>query len=396
MCFRLAKVRVVPKAVREVGVVVIKYLAACTLLILSGQALGGILPEDRADVLYHSYDGGDVEVNGPSVLVLKKFTENVSVSAKHYVDEISSASIDVITTASPYTEQRTENSVGIDYLHGKSTLSAGFSNSSENDYEANTASFGVSMDMFGDLTTVSLGYSLGQDTVMKTGQSDFNENIDRHNFKIGLSQVLTKNWLVEFGAETITDEGFLNNPYRSVRYLDNSNPKGYSYEAEIYPRTRTSTAFALRTKYYLPYHAALSGEYRFFTDTWDIEAHNIEFGYSHPVGDNWHIDLSYRYYTQTAASFYSDLFTTQQSQNYLARDKELSTFQSHTFGVSASYSFEPSSWTYIQRGRVTLAYDHMLFSYDDFRDLTKTGDVGEEPLYDLSAGVLQLYLSIWY
>ncbi|HIP53358.1 MAG TPA: DUF3570 domain-containing protein, partial [Chromatiales bacterium] len=285
-------------------------------------AAGGVLPEDRADALYHSYDGGGVEVNGPSLLVRKAFGQNVSVSAKHYVDAISSASIDVVTTASPYAEERTETSLGIDYLAGESTMSLNVTTSSENDYEAKTYAFGINMDMFGDLTTVSLGYSLGQDEVGKTGQADFSAEVDRQSYRVGLSQILTRDWRMEFGLETITDEGFLNNPYRSVRYLDPANPKGYSYEPEVYPRTRTSNAVSIRTSYHLPWRAALKGEYRYFTDTWGIRAHNAEIGYTHPVGDHWTVDLSYRYYAQTAADFYADIFPRQQAQNYLARDKE--------------------------------------------------------------------------
>ena len=359
-------------------------------------AAGGVLPEDRADALYHSYDGGGVEVNGPSLLVRKAFGQNVSVSAKHYVDAISSASIDVVTTASPYAEERTETSLGIDYLAGESTMSLNVTTSSENDYEAKTYAFGINMDMFGDLTTVSLGYSLGQDEVGKTGQADFSAEVDRQSYRVGLSQILTRDWRMEFGLETITDEGFLNNPYRSVRYLDPANPKGYSYEPEVYPRTRTSNAVSIRTSYHLPWRAALKGEYRYFTDTWGIRAHNAEIGYTHPVGDHWTVDLSYRYYTQTAADFYADIFPRQQAQNYLARDKELSTFRSHIFGGAVSYEFEPQGWRFIDRGSLTASYDHMLFRYDDFRDITQHGLAGEEPLYDFSAGVMQLYLSIWY
>ena len=43
----------------------------------------------------------------------------------------------------------------------------------------------------------------------------------------------------------VTDEGFLNNPYRQVRFLDPVRCAGYSYESELYPRTRTSSAQAL-------------------------------------------------------------------------------------------------------------------------------------------------------
>ena len=74
------------------------------IILLSLAALraadAGVLPEDRADVLLHSYDGGGVTIQGPSVLVRKQFAQKFSVSANHYVDRVSSASIDVVTTAS--------------------------------------------------------------------------------------------------------------------------------------------------------------------------------------------------------------------------------------------------------------------------------------------------------
>ena len=52
----------------------------------TGGLLAAVLPEDRADVMYHSYDGGGVEVNGPAVLVRKGFRQNFSLSASYYQD----------------------------------------------------------------------------------------------------------------------------------------------------------------------------------------------------------------------------------------------------------------------------------------------------------------------
>ena len=39
------------------------------LVVIGAPALGGVLPEDRADVMWHNYNGGDITVEGPSVLV---------------------------------------------------------------------------------------------------------------------------------------------------------------------------------------------------------------------------------------------------------------------------------------------------------------------------------------
>ena len=106
-------------------------------------SIAGVLADDRADVMYHYYDGGGVEIDGPSVLVRKKFAEKYAVNASYYVDMVSSASIDVITTASPYKEERTQFGVGFEYLRGKVTYAGSFSNSKENDYDADTASFSI-------------------------------------------------------------------------------------------------------------------------------------------------------------------------------------------------------------------------------------------------------------
>jgi opacity protein-like surface antigen len=367
------------------------------LLVALGPARAAVLPEDRADALYHRYDGGGVTIHGPSILVRKSVGKSVSLAANYYVDTVSSASIDVVTTASRYDEERTQKSVSGDFLYGSTIFSAGYTNSDESDYEANTAYFGVSQDIFGALTNISMGYSRGWDTVGRSGDADFSENVDRQTYALGISQILTRNWLVGLSLETITDEGFLNNPYRSVRYVDPDSARGYSYQSEIYPNTRTSTAVALRSRYYLPFRAALHTEYRFFTDTWGINAHTGEVGFTHPVTDRWIVDLKYRYYTQTAADFYSDLFSRQDAQNYMARDKEMSEFDSHTLGVGLSYEFLKNRWKFLERGSFNVNYDYLIFDYHDFRDLRVDGvPAGTEPLYDLNAYVLQIFLSVWF
>ncbi|HUT41508.1 MAG TPA: porin [Gammaproteobacteria bacterium] len=358
-----------------------------------------MLPDDRADALYHSYDGGGIEISGPSLLVLKKLGQNVAVTGNYYVDSVSSASIDVVTRASPYTEERTEFSGGIDYLHGNSVMSLSYTNSTENDYDANTASFGISMDMFGNMTTLSLGYAHGWDTVRRSDLLTFSEDVRRHNYRLGLSQVITKDMILEANYEGITDEGLLRNPYREYRFLiDPLNPDaGTSWASEMYPSTRTSSAVTLRSKYYLPWRAALSGEYRFFADTWGIDAHTLKFGYTHPLSGGWQVEGTYRYYTQTAADFYSDLFPFAGSQNFLARDKELSTFTSNTLGAKLSYDILKNGWRSIDRGSVNLAYDLIWFDYDDFRDARVMGVTpGTEPVYSFTAGVLQLFVSFWF
>lgn len=395
-------------------------LVAIVVLMLPLAASAGVLPEDRADVLYHRYDGGGVTIHGPSVLVRKTMAEKYSVSANYYMDMVTSASIDVeVIGASEYKEERDQYSFGFDYLRGKTTYSLSYSNSEENDYQAKTASFNISQDLFGDLTTISMGFSKGDDTVQRTIANpddaegprivdpNFKESIDRMSYRVGVSQILTKNMIAALGLEVITDEGFLNNPYRSYRYYDPEAPDLLdAYAPEIYPRTRTSNAASLNLRYFLPWRAAAFGGYRFFTDTWDIRADTFEVGYAHPLKSTpWTFEFSVRRYTQDAAEFYSDIFDFPNQQNFMARDKELSTFNSTTFHVGATYEFARGGWKFIKKGTLNLYYDRMEFDYEDFRDARYSNlpaddpnfhPAGTEPLYTFGANVVQAFVSIWF
>ena len=398
--------RAVPKAVAEVAVAAVeqrcrtgirqRLLLAALGGLLAVPATAAILPEDRADVMYHDYDGGGLQVDGPSILVRKGFKEKVSVWGNYYVDMISSASIDVVATASPYKEKRTEVSGGVDYLHGKTLMGMSYTNSNEDDYKANTARVSMSQDFFGDLTTLSISYARGWDKVLRNGDPSFQEHTDRQTYGVDLSQVVTPNMVLNLSYESVTEDGYLHNPYRSARYLDPTAPKGYAYEAEVTPGTRTSSATALRGMYYLPYRASLQAEYRYYTDTWNVDAWNIGFGYVQPLPKGFTVEARYRYYSQNASNFYSDLYSGPDSQNFVSRDKELSTFTSHSIGFGVNYDLSPRVAPFFKRGQVSLFADFLYFSYDDFRDVLKGGTPGDEPLYSFESTVLRFYVSFWY
>ena len=69
----------------------------------------------------------------------------------------------------------------------------------------------------------------------------------------------------------------------------------------------------------------------------------------------------------------SDLFPRADFQNFLARDKELSTMTSHTVGFGVAYEFRSPGFSSLNRSTLSLRYDRMRFEYDDFRDATATG-----------------------
>jgi hypothetical protein len=383
--------------------------ALAALCLAAVPALAGVLPEDRADVLYHRYQGGGITVQGPSILVQKRIGDHFAVNANYYQDMISSASIDVLLSASPYKETRTQKTVGAEYLHGKTTYSAGFINSVEPDYKANTSYYSVSQDMFGDLTTVTLSYSRGWDQIFRDIKANgvivndptFHQRADHRVYGLSISQILTRSLIGTFNYQFSTDQGYLASPYREIRFQDANDPVGYSLAPQIYPNTRTMDAFSASLKYYLPYRAALTAKYRFFTDSWGIVAHTLQFDYVQPV-KRWTLDGNIRYYRQGDASFYSDLFPYANYSNYMARDRELAAFHSITLGLEASYAFSIPHMPWIQKSTATLSLDRMMINYMDYRDALYSkydpGAVkgGQEPLYRLNASMFEAFVSLWF
>jgi hypothetical protein len=374
---------------------VASFILLLGLLSCVSGAFAAVLPLERSDVMYHRYEGDGVTIDGPAVMLRKQFGNHVSVSANYYVDTVSGASIDVRATASPYQEQRKETTVGVDLLNEKTLLSMSFTNSAENDFNANSVYVGISQDFFGDLSSIALSYSKGWDEVGRRGDEAFLEEASRQKFGFGFTQVMTKSLIMGFNAEHISDEGYLNNPYRAIRFLDPDSERGFSFVTELYPNTRSSNAYSINANYYLPYRAAVYGDARVYSDSWGIEAHNFRLGYLHPH-KGFLLDVFVRYYSQEQADFYQDLFNRQNEFNFMARDKEMSTYSGLTVGIGLSYEWQFSETATIKKSSIHFEYDHMNFDYENFRDVTADAPVGEEPLFGFSASVIKLYASIWY
>lgn len=380
---------------------------------VSPSAFATVLPDERVDLMQHSYQGGGVKVDGPSLLVRKNIGSAVSLSANYYIDMVSSASIDVLASASRYSEKRTEKSLGLDYIHDRTTMSLGYTTSDENDYQAKTYSLGIAQAFFGDLSTLGFAFTLGEDTVGRNINGDpdpsFKLDKERHKYTISLSQILTKNLIAELSIDSNSDQcnnlkpgdSCLNNPYRQVRY---TSAGGYGFQAEKYPLTHNSDAIGLRAIYHLPFRASLRGDLRKFSDSWGVEAKNAEVRYTQEVYQDVLLEVKYRIYHQTAADFYSDLFPYKDAQTFLARDKELSPFSNKSFGVGVTYTM-PWGISGIEKSTANFYWDYLQFDYDDFRDykgfahkmpIESSGIAGGEPLYSFDANVIRFYLSFWF
>jgi len=198
-------------------------------------------------------------------------------------------------------------------------------------------------------------------------------------------------------AEINLDEGYLNNPYRQVRFVDPTAPLGYSYQREVYPRTRNAAALALVNKYYLPYRAAVTLTLRAYQDSWDIQSNDVELSYVHPLPYRLTLEARLRHYSQSQANFYRDLFDYQSQLNFMARDKELSDFSDLTSGLGLIYKLPQFSFFKGTAPEITLQYEEMFYKYNNFRDV-RVRDVpaGTEPLYELEARVIRAFFNLYF
>ena len=345
----------------------------------SPAARAATLPEDRAEALVHVYTGGGVTASGPALLVRKSLFDKVSLTGSLYVDAVSNASIDVVTTASPYKERRNDYGLALDYAVRDSLITLAVGASKEPDYSTRSLSLDIAQETFGGMTTVNLGFTRAADDVGKVGDRGFFDQATHWQYRVGVTQILTPKWLASLNLEAVADSGYLGNTYRVARVFGATVP-------ERHPRTRSSRAIKLRAIGDLGARDALRAEYRYFWDNWVVKAHTAEVGYSRYLGPSLLADAFVRYYKQNAALFYSD--NAQAETTYVSRNRQLSDFENFVVGGKLTLDWKKQPGLYDLKANAGV--ELLNLKYHNFTDI-RTGS-----LYSLRAAVLQLYLTATY
>lgn len=336
--------------------------------------LGG----DRAEALLHAYDGGGVRATGPALLVRKTLKDRVALTGSLYVDMVSSASVDVVSSASPYRERRTALDLGGEFVLRDALVKVGVGSSREPDYRVRSLAVDVAQDFFGGMSTLNLGFSRGSDDVGKTGVSGWIDHATRWQYRLGLTQLLSPRWLASANLELMADEGLLGSPYRVARVYGAAVP-------ERLPRTRSGRALRLAARGDVERAGGvLRAEWRHYWDNWGLGADTLEFGHARSFGPRWSAEALLRWHRQSAALFYRD--NADSETRYITRNRQLGSFASWSLGAKLRHAL-PWGGADAERWWLHAAYEFKRFDYRDFTDL-RTGNA-----YAHNAHLLQVHLS---
>jgi hypothetical protein len=255
---------------------------------------------------------------------------------------------------------------------------------------------------------LSAGYALTGNEIGRSGShgaghhSGFSEELDEtstfNNFTLGLSQILSKNTLLQINGGYTAQRGYLTNPYKFVYVQGEVTPEEYynlleetqlsdgdwakytdlevvgvDIFREVRPDSRDQWFFATQLNQHIPaLDASLHLNYRFYKDNWEVKSHTFEMNWYQSLPFGMMVTPHVRYYSQSAADFFAPYFLNPRNDGHYSSDYRLSGFGKISSGLSISKQFvkgvrlDAGFEYYIQKGSLKLGGDGV----GDYADIT--------------------------
>lgn len=224
-------------------------------------------------------------------------------------------------------------------------FSVGVDGSKESDYRSISGRFGVTSDFNNKNTVVALGVNYEHDVSKpifgtpvplgsmgdSTGVKSRVKNV--YSAVIGVTQVMTPEWLVQLNYSYGRSTGYHNDPYKLVSLINSADGSPFWYIYESRPETRVRQSVYLGTKFAVG-SIVTDASARLYHDSWGIDSVTFELSQRLPVGRDFFIEPGVRYYHQTAAKFFRHYLTLEEpTPDYVSADSRLGKFSAVTFGV---------------------------------------------------------------
>jgi hypothetical protein len=326
-------------------------LKLAALLLLAGTAIAHADGEMTLRGVY--YKERSTRVVQPMLDAMFEVGVHGLVTGHLLVDAITSASASSgASTEKPvaFTERRFEAGAG--YAHELEGPDGSFLDvvrlggegkvSSEPDYSSFYAGVRAEAELAQKNATIGIGGGVSADTLDASGTQDTSGlagglklqcpgdmlaqsdqcDVTTYSMFASVTHLLSKNALVGVSYDLAKQDGFLSNPYRSVTIAPITVPERHPYD-------RTRHAFAISARYFVPSaQIAIIAAYRFYKDSWDLHAHTPELRIIQQVGRGADASIRYRYYTQDAAFFFQERYTSSMI-TYVTDDPKMGAFDGH-------------------------------------------------------------------
>lgn len=317
-------------------------------------------------------DSDHTTVVAPRLRVQVPLAETTKATAIYAVDVWTSASIDIMASASrvPVTEQRDEIDLSVDHELTDVTLTVGYRYSTEPDYVSHGVSGGFGYDFADNNSTLAVGLSGSADTVGRAGDPKFSKGVGTLGGRLSFTQVLGSNTVAQAIYELTRAAGYQASPYRFVGIGGNglctSNTSDEIGTAplcvpEVAPHDRLRHALGLELRQALGKETSLQGGYRFYLDSWGVTSHTARVELAWSPDQDTILAGRYRLYTQGAADHYRARYDS--VVDYVTSDKELSPLSSHRLALEVDHD-----WHYRDNRTLTaiLTLAPILYFYGDF------------------------------
>lgn len=148
---------------------------------------------------------------------------------------------------------------------------------------------------------------------------------------MGLTQIIDRVSLLQSGLAYKRQWGYLSDPYKLATI-------GFVPQADQRPGRRDSLAWQTRYKrFFEKADAALSLDYRYFFDDWEVDSQTLGLAWQQNFGQYWSLTPSLRFYRQSAAEFYGLVFAALPEGEFYSSDYRLADFNANTYGLRLQY-----------------------------------------------------------
>jgi hypothetical protein len=197
-------------------------------------------------------------------------------------------------------------------------LATGINFSTEYDFLSLGANAALAWDFNNRNTTLSLGAAFETDRIKPVGgtpppltpafsgaANGGQETRNVTDLLVGLTQIMSRTWLVQANVGFGRSSGMHTDPYKIVSVVDGMSGlvTGDRYVYESRPRSRSRTSLYLQSKSAFGTDV-LDVSYRFYRDDWGIHSHTAEVRYRFQSAGGWYLEPVLRGYRQTAADFW--------------------------------------------------------------------------------------------